>query len=158
MNRKATNHKKLLAENRARMAKESTMNKAKEFYKIHVYDITKRITPNDAVKLMELYADEVSRDSKRRHAIDFLNYMSCIEDFKDPNGLDKENAKIYDNWLKEQEEKKCKYCTIKITEGDTCFNCSIELRIKEQEEQYCPYCQATFEKCDCDEWFGNNKG
>ncbi len=104
------------------------------------------------------YADEVSRESKRRHAIDFLNYMSCIEDFKDPNGLDKENVKIYDNWLKEQEEKKCKYCTIKITEGDTCFNCSIELRIKEQEEQYCPYCQATFEKCDCDEWFGNNKG
>ena len=107
---------------------------------------------------LQTYADEVSRDSKRRHAIDFLNYMSCIEDFKDPNGLDKENAKIYDNWLKEQEEKKCKYCTIKITEGDTCFNCSIELRIKEQEEQYCPYCQATFEKCDCDEWFGNNKG
>ncbi len=109
-------------------------------------------------KIGHEYADEVSRDSKRRHAIDFLNYMSCIEDFKDPNGLDKENAKIYDNWLKEQEEKKCKYCTIKITEGDTCFNCSIELRIKEQEEQYCPYCQATFEKCDCDEWFGNNKG
>lgn len=35
---------------------------------------------------------------RRKHAIDFLNYMSY-------DGLDKENAKFYDEWLKEQEEQ-----------------------------------------------------
>ncbi len=37
---------------------------------------------------------------------------------------------------KEQEDIRCKYCTTQITEGDTCFSCSIELRLEEQEEQY----------------------
>jgi len=35
----------------------------------------------------------------RNHAIGFLNYCSCVEDFTDPNGLDKENIKIHDTYV-----------------------------------------------------------
>ena len=46
--------------------------------------------------------DALLESYSRTHAIDFLNYCSCIEDFDDPNGLDKENIRIYNEWINQQ--------------------------------------------------------
>ncbi len=44
------------------------MSKAEDFYKIYVPDITKRITPQDAISLMEMFAKEAYPDYKKGEA------------------------------------------------------------------------------------------
>ena len=42
-----------------------TIMEAKDFYKIYVSDITKRITPQDAIMLMEMFAKETYQNYRK---------------------------------------------------------------------------------------------
>jgi hypothetical protein len=72
------------------------MNEAEEFLnrKYHPFEPNPVIDKDEVIILLDEYAQQRERET----AINFLNYLSCIEDFTDPRGLDKENTRIYDEW------------------------------------------------------------
>ncbi len=102
---------------------------------------------NQIAEILQQYTDEVNRGILRLDEAwplkDILSKLVGASEIllqkKDYDGHGYEEieicVKIAKDWLKEQEDIRCKYCTTQITKGDTCFSCSIELRIEEQEEQ-----------------------